>query len=113
MDITGMTAADFKIVPVSDEIRNALINQERKDFLENYGMSNGEELSALMRKYIAGVPENERINVGWTLNQISLNEAQRLTDFAKERIPGWQAGKPFDRSIFADIMSSRSIDKKI
>lgn len=112
MDITGMTEADFKIVKVSDDIREKIVNLARKEFLDNYGRSDGEELSSIMKKYIKSVPASERVNVGWTLNQIYLDEARRLHSAVKEVFPGWQDGKPFDRNAVNDVISRARIDLK-
>ena len=45
------------------------------------------------------VPEDERLSVAWTLNQIRLEEAQRLADKVRTINPDWQYGEPFDTSI--------------
>ncbi len=113
MDITGMGPSDFKIVEVSDDIRSKIINLERKDFLEGYGKSDGEELSAITRQYIKSVPPSQRKDVGWTLNRISLDEANRLHSLAKAAIPGWQAGQAFDRNLMNDLLSRDSLDMKV
>lgn len=102
-----------KIIAVSDDIREKMNNLARREFVDNYGMSDGEEKSSLVGKYLASVPENERCYAAWTIDQIYLNEAQRLTDYVKETIPGWQHGKAFDRNILTDVLSNGSIDKRV
>lgn len=106
--------ADWKkIVDVPDDIREKLINLAKQEFTENYGMTDGEAQSSLIGKYLASVPESERLSVSWTLQHIFSDESRRLAEYVKENVSGWQYGKPFDRSILADVISNGSIDKKV
>ena len=114
-DITGKDPSSWqKIVDVSDDIREKMINVARKDFLNNYGLTDGKEMGDIGSKYLLSLPENKRLSAGWTVLEIFRNESQRLTDIVKSKIPGWKNGEPFDRSIFADYLSGSSIyDTKI
>lgn len=113
MDITGKTAADFKIVDVSSDIKDELVGLAKKVFLENYGMNDGEEMSATMKKYIYSAPESERANVAWTVNQIWLEEYGRIENLVKESIPGWKPGQAFDRNAVNELISGSRLDTKV
>lgn len=113
MDITGMTAADFKIVKVSDEIKEQLTSLAKKVFLDNNGMNDGEEMSALMRKYIASTPEKDRKHVAYTLHQVWYDEYKQIEDTVKETIPGWKPGKAFDRDFVDELISKGGLDIKV
>jgi hypothetical protein len=81
--------------------------------MTGYGMSDGEETSALIRKHLESTPGDERKNVAHTLSELMLDEATRLHDMAKDRIPGWSAGTSFDTGVFADETSTWNIlDRK-
>lgn len=93
-----------RIVPVSEEIKNKLIETKRRQFLTNgNGMAeacDGDEIGAIMKEYRKNIPPKERLAVTWTLGQIVQNESQRLVDFLKANDPTWTYGKPFDKSLF-------------
>jgi len=117
MDITGKDPSSWqKIVDVSDDVRAKMIDIARKDFINNYGMSDGEEMNAVIRKYVLSIPENQRPSAAWTLAQINVNESQRLYNIVKEKNPSWQNGEPFDRSILTLTnygLSENSVDIKV
>ena len=95
-----------KIVPVSKEIKDKIIETVRRQFLSNAnGMStagDGDEIGAIMKEYRKNIPAGDRLSVTWTLGEIASSEVVRLAEFVKAKVPGWEAGKPFDPSIFED-----------
>ena len=114
MDVTDKAPSSWqKIIDVSDDARAEMIDIARKDFIKNYGGSDGEEMSAAIKKYLWTLPEDKRLGASWTLQQVYLNEALRLGDIVKAKIPSWQYGEPFDRSILADSLSGSIVDTKV
>ena len=114
MDITGKDPSSWqKIIDVSDDVREKMISIARKDFVNNYGMSDGEEESAAIKKYLWTLPEDKRLSASWTLQQIYRQEAQRLADIVKSKVPGWQYGEPFDRTILTCLPSGSIFDVNI
>lgn len=114
MYITGKDPSEWqKNIKVSDDIKDKMLNLARKEFLNNYGLTDGEERSALIRNYILSIPESQRLSAAWTLDEIFSSESQRLIDIAKTKIPGWQNGQAFDRSFFKDDIQGSVIDTKI
>jgi hypothetical protein len=75
----------------------------REIFVENgNGMGTakqGDEQAALYKSYWKTLPLNERGAAAWTLDKIDQAEAQRIGDYLKSQIPGWNWGQPFDTSI--------------
>ena len=59
----------------------------------------GNELGDTIKSYYKQIPPSDRANASWTLQQIHREEAYRLCDFVRSRIPGWQIGQRFDTSI--------------
>lgn len=113
MNITGRDPSSNKIVEVSDEIKEKLVNLARSEFLDGYGLSDGEKLSAIVLEYKRSMPEEERINIGWTLQHVYGEEARRIHGLAKENIPGWRSGQPFDRDSMSNLINKASVDLKV
>ena len=112
LDITGMTAADFHIIPVSEEAEQAVRDIALEHMKKYYGMSgpDGNDLGNFIKSYYKQVPVSDRANAGWTLNQMHRDEAYRLYDFVRSRIPGWETGQWFDTSILEEYQ--RGVDVK-
>ncbi len=88
-----------KTVPVDEKVAQQ-VRQIAFDHMKNgYGVSNGEDISAVIRDYTMSLAPEERLSASWTLNEIFHNEAVRLGEFVHQRDPGWDWGKPFDTSI--------------
>ena len=93
MDITGRT--DFRrIVPVDEGVANKIKSLAFESMEKNGGMSDGEIESEIIKNYVMSLPPEERAAAGWTLNQISLQEADRLGEYVHQRDPPWNWGKP-------------------
>ena len=112
LDITGMTAADFHIIPVSEEAEQAVRDIALEHMKKYYGMSgpDGNDLGNFIKSYYKQVPVSDRANAGWTLNQMHRDEAYRLYDFVRSRVPGWEIGQWFDTSILEEYQ--RGVDVK-
>ena len=93
-------AGDYrKIVPVDEGIVQQ-VKQIAFDHMKNgYGVSDGEDISAVIRNYTMSLSPEKRLSASWTLNEIFYNEAARLGEFVHQQDPSWDWGKPFDTSI--------------
>lgn len=114
MDITGRS--DWKkIVEVSADIKEKVIQQTRKNFINGFGMidERSESFNELIKKHAQTLPVDERASAMWTLTQIKTEEAQKLVDIVREHNPIWKHGEPFDSSIFDDYFSSTGFDKRL
>jgi hypothetical protein len=106
-----------KIVPVSDEVRNKIIDTVRRHFLENgNGMTkpgDSDEFAAIGKEYRKNIPPSERLAVSWTLNQIQIDEERRLVNYVKSQNPSWNYGAKFDKSILTSTdFGTKSVDIK-
>ena len=107
-DITGRT--DFRrIVPVDEGVANKIKSLVFESMKKNCGMSDGEIESEIIRNYVMSLPPEERAAAGWTLNQISLQEADRLGEYVHQRDPSWNWGKPVKPDILDDYKSGMNI----
>ena len=85
---------DFRrIVPVDEGVANKIKSLVFERMEKNGGMSGGEIESEIIKDYVMSLPPEERAAAGWTLNQISLQEADRLGEYVHQRDPSWNWGK--------------------
>ena len=105
-------AGDYrKIVPVEKGIVQQ-VKQIALDHMKNgYGVSDGEDISEVIRSYTMSLSPEKRLSASWTLNEIFHSEAMRLGEFVHQHTPGWNWGKPFDTSILNGYQ--QGIDTKV
>ena len=93
-------AGDYrKMVPVDKSVMQQ-VKQIAFDHMKNgYGVSDGEDISAVICSYTMSLSPEERLSASWTLNEVFHSEAARLGEFVHRHDPSWDWGKPFDTSI--------------
>lgn len=101
MDITGIQASDLHEIPVSKDVAQRLKDLAFDNMKNYFGMCgpNADEGPDMIEAYCLSAPVKDRINAGFTLTRIHRAEAQRLVDFVRSKVPGWQVGQAFDTSI--------------
>lgn len=93
-------AGDYrKIVPVDEGVVRQVKQIAFDHMKKGYGVSDGEDISAVIRNYTMSLSPEKRLSASWTLNEIFHSEAARLGEFVHQHDPGWDWGKPFDTSI--------------
>lgn len=113
MEITGRT--DWKrIVNVSDEMKQHIYEDVKKEFYKYGGMSgdNTAETDAYYDKihsYVKTLDLSTRRAAPWTLNQLHLEIAGRVTQAVKEKDPSWTAGKPISSEILDEVFAGDTI----
>lgn len=113
MEITGKT--DWRrIIKVSDEMMNHVLEDVKKEFYKYGGMSgaNTSEHNAYYEKihsYVKTLNASDRRAAPWTLNQLHLELAGRVTKAVKERDSAWTAGKPIAHEILDEIFSDDTL----
>ena len=99
-----------KIIPVSDEHKNKLIEVIRKQFLTNKnGMGDyrdGDEIGALYKKFRESIPPSERLSYTYSLSQIRREEESRLYDYVVAHIPSWRPGETIPDALLKGAVSS-------
>lgn len=93
-------AGDYrKIVPVDKDVAQQ-VKQLAFDHMKNgYGVSDGEDISQVIRDYTMSLAPEQRLSASWTLNELFHSEAARLGEYVHQHDPDWNWGKPFDTSI--------------
>ena len=93
-------AGDYrKIVPVDEGVVRQVKQMAFNHMKNGYGVSDGEDISKVIRDYTMSLAPDKRLSASWTLNEIFHSEAARLGEYVHRQDPGWDWGKPFDTSI--------------
>lgn len=103
-------AGDYrKIVPVDENVAQQ-VKQIALDHMKNgYGVSDGEDISQVIRNYTMSLAPEQRLSASWTLNELFHSEAARLGEYIHQHDPDWDWGKPFDTSILDDYRQGMDI----
>ena len=89
MDITGMTAADFHIIPVSKEIEQKVRDRVFENMKYRYGMTGtGNEYGEMVHSYLMSIPAKDRRDAAYTIDQIHFDEVEKINAFVKAHVPG-------------------------
>lgn len=93
-------AGDYRKIVSVDEGVARQVRQIAFNHMKNgYGVSDGEDISAVIRNYTMTLSPDKRLSASWTLNELFHSEAARLGEFVHQHDPSWDWGKPFDTSI--------------
>ena len=93
-------AGDYRTMVPVDEGVVQQIKQIALDHMKNgFGVSDGEDVSKVIRGYVSSLAPEQRLSASWTLNEIFHSEAARLGEYVHQHDPSWNWGKPFDTSI--------------
>ena len=113
MRITGRS--DWKkIIDVSDEMKQHVFDDVKKEFYKYGGMSGDSksETDAYFDKihsYIKTLKPSDRSPATWTLSQLHLDLAHAVNNAVKNKIPGWTSGRPIPSDVLDEIFDDDSI----
>ena len=117
MCITGRS--DYKkIIPVSDEMKQHVLEDVKMAYYKYNGMSgdNEAEWDAYYRKnneYYKTLKKEDRLSACWTLNQLHLGISKKVTTAIKAEVPGWTAGKPIPEGLLDKIFADENITSMV
>ncbi len=117
MRITGRT--DWKkIIDVSDEMKQHVFEDVKKEFYKYGGMSgdNNAETDAYYDKihsYVKTLKASDRSPATWTLSQLHLDLAHAVNSAVKAKIPGWKAGQQIPSDVLDEIFADESITSMV
>ena len=114
MDVTGRNGDWKKIIPVSQEMKEHVLNDVKNGYYKYNGMSgdNEAEWDAYYRKnneYYKTLKREDRLSASWTLTQLHLEIGNKVSSAIKAQIPGWQAGDPVPHEMLDKIFADESI----
>ncbi len=113
MCVTGRS--DYKkIIPVSDEMKQHILEDVKRAYYKYNGMSgdNEAEWDAYYRKnneYYKTLKREDRLSAAWTLNQLHLGISGKVRDAIRAEVPGWTAGKPIPKELLDKIFADESV----
>ena len=117
MCVTGRS--DYKkIIPVSDEMKQYVLEDVKRAYYKYNGMSgdNEAEWDAYYRKnneYYKTLRKEDRLSACWTLNQLHLGISKKVTAAIKAEVPGWTTGKPIPEGLLDKIFADESITSMV
>ena len=86
------------------------VRQIAFDHIKNgYKVSDGEDISQVIRNYTMSLLPEQRLSASWTLNELFYSEAIRLGEYVHQHDPEWDWGKPFDTSILNSYQQGMDI----
>lgn len=116
--VEGMCISDNKnwrrIVDVSDEMKNHVLEDVKLGFYKYGGMSGNSKTEenayyGNIHDYIRSTEKNDRLAVGWTLSQLHIDIANEVKDAVKAQIPSWTWGQHIPSNVLDKIFADESI----
>lgn len=103
-----------KIINVSEDARQKMFDNCKREFIAEYGVANGDttKRSDVFREFQLSIPKGDRLKGTWTLQQYETAYNQAFYDAVKVADPSWKQGQPFDSSILNKV-SREDIDKSL
>ena len=103
-----------KIIKVSDEMKQGVFNSVKDAFYKYNGMSGDneaewEEMAQAKNNYYKTLKKEDRVAAAWTLGQLEVNIANKVSSAVKAKVPGWTYGKPIPSDVLDEIFADESI----
>lgn len=94
-----------QIINVSDDARQKMFDNVKREFIQENGISNGDttKRSKIFREYQLSVKKEDRAKGTWTLQQYEGKYRSAMYAAVKAANPNWQPGQPFDSSILDSV----------
>ena len=97
-----------QIIPVSEDARQMMFDNVKREFIKENGISNGNTTKGL--KYsdnINSVKKEDRAKGTWTLHSMKAIIVLHFIICKKAADPNWEASQPFDTKILDNITRRR------
>ena len=103
-----------QIINVSDDARQKMFNNVKREFIQENGISNGDttKRSQIFREYQLSVKKEDRAKGTWTLQQYEGQYRSAMYAAVKAANPNWKPGQPFDSSIL-DGVTRESVENNL
>ena len=94
-----------QLINVSDESRQKMFDNVKREFIQENGISNGDttKRSQIFREYQLSVKKEDRAKGTWTLQQYEGKYRSAMYAAVKAANPKWEPGQPFDPSILDSV----------
>lgn len=103
-----------QMIPVSDEMRQKMFDNVKREFIQENGISNGDttKRSQIFREYQLSVKKEDRAKGTWTLQQYEGKYRSAMYAAVKAANPKWEPGQPFDSRIL-DSITRESVESQL
>ena len=118
--VEGMriTANSRRIIKVSDEMKQLVLDDVKKAYYKYNGMSgeSGDEWEASARiknNYYKTLKVGDRSAASWTLQQLEISIGRKVASAVKEKVPGWTHGNQIPPDVLDEIFADESITSMV
>ena len=118
--VEGMriTANSKRIIKVSDEMKQLVLDDVKKAYYKYNGMSgeSGDEWEASARiknNYYKTLKVSDRSAASWTLQKFSQEISRKVSSAVKEKVPRWTHGQPIPSDVLDEIFADESITSMV
>ena len=96
--LSRQKAAWQQLIDVSDDARQKMFDNVKREFIQENGISNGDttKRSKIFREYQLSVKKEDRAKGTWTLQQYEGKYRSAMYAAVKAANPKWEPGQPFD-----------------
>jgi len=101
----SMMSPEEKMMSVSEEYRQKMFDNVKKEFIQENGISNGDttKRSDIFKDYQLSVSKDKRLSGTWTLEQYEGQYRAAMYAAVKSANPNWKPGQKFDTSILDNV----------
>ena len=105
MDVTGKGTSWQKLTNVSEDHRQKMFDNVKREFIQEKGLSNGDttKRSDIFKDYQLSVSKDKRLSGTWTLEQYEGQYRAAMYAAVKSANPNWKPGQAFDTSILDNV----------
>lgn len=98
-----------QLINVSDDARQKMFDNVKREFIQENGISNGNttKRSQVFREYQLSVKKEDRAKGTWTLQQYEGKYRSAMYAAVKAANPKWAPGQPFDPGILDSVTRER------
>ena len=98
MDVTSKGTSWQQLTSVSEEYRQKMFDNVKKEFIQENGLSNGDttKRSDIFKDYQLSVSKDKRLSGTWTLEQYEGQYRAAMYAAVKSANPNWKPGQKFD-----------------
>ena len=105
MDVTGKGTSWQKLTNVSEDHRQKMFDNVKREFIQEKGLSNGDttKRSDIFKDYQLSVSKDKRLSGTWTLEQYEGQYRAAMYAAVKSANPNWKPGQAFDTGILDNV----------
>ena len=107
-----------RIMPVSDEMKQHVLKRVKDAFYKYNGMSGDNEAelrkySDTINDYLKTIKKEDRSATSWTIGQLGIKLANKVSDAVKAKVPGWTHGRPIPSDVLDEVFADESITSMV